>query len=342
MTRRGSGQMARVGVVAHPGAGAGMPALETALEGVFEAIVDATVVAAAGSVEAAVAARIGSIVEEVPKPSPGEGSFPVSVAEAIVGHDVDVMLAAGGDGTLAAVANILALHGKDAPPLVGIGTGSANVGPLVTALGGEVGNLDWRQLAERAVDGVRYAVGGEQLGIAFNDVVFSNTFFGMLYGARVDLDARAMLAGRRQTASPAAVCGPRLRVWKNGHVVLSGQQMRISQLVICPVNDSVRFLGTAASGFLSWGPYVGCPAVLAAGSSLLIRTQLRLDDLLAAEPLQLFHVAFGQQDEVVVEGLCPGAVLVADGTPVVEISPSARVVLTLAKEAVRVLRGGTR
>lgn len=328
----------RVGVVAHPGAGSGSTVIERVLEELFSTLGEVTVVIVSGGVEAAVAAHSGVFVEQVCRTSEGGGLGIAGPACDVVRRGVDVMVAVGGDGTLASVANTLAPLGAHAPPLVGIGTGSANVGPLVTMLGRDVAGLDWHGLTETSVDGVRYTVDEVELGIGFNDIVFSNTFFGTLDGVRVDLDARAMLCGRRVASTPVSVCGADVRVYKNGTLVLDGRNKEIAQVVVCPVNEATRFAGTAASGLLSWGPYVGCPAVLAASSTVLIRTQLTLDDLTAVEPLQLHHVAFGRLDEITVLGLAEGAILVCDGTPMVELGPTQQVGLTLAPGAVQVMR----
>ncbi len=208
----------------------------------------------------------------------------------------------------------------------------------MTVLGRDVEVLDWKGLAEEWVDGVSYDVNGASLGVAFNDVAFSNVFFGTADGVRADLDAQAMLSGHRRPADPRSVCSPDTKVRKNGRLLLSGENMPIAQLVACPVNNPSRFLGTAASGFLSWGPYVGCPAVLAAASVVLIRTRVGREDLLAAEPLRLWHVAFGAHDRVEVTGLANGAVLVSDGNPIVELAPPDRAELGFLPSVVRVLR----
>lgn len=342
MKRRLPSAVRRVAVVAHPGAGLGSSRAESAVQALIRSLGTVEVVAPRGTVETEAALQAGLRVQEVECPEvPG----PVYAAQAalrlMASSSVDLVVAMGGDGTLAAVANALASAGGGAPPLAGIGIGSANVGPLVTVLGRDVAGLRWENLVQVAVDGLSCAVNGRDLGIAFNDLAFANTFFGTLHETRVDLDACAMLAGRREAAVPASVCGPSVRVWKNGQVVLDGREMNIGQLVACPINDPHRFMGTAASGFLSWGPYVGCHAVLAAASIVLIRTHLTIRDLLAAEPLRLCHVAFGESDTVAVSGLLPGAAVVADGSPMVALSVADRVELTLRRRAVRVLRRNT-
>ncbi len=332
----------RIAVVAHPEAGLGRVGVESAVQGLISSLGPVRVVAPRGSAEAEVAMKAGCRVQEMECPDvPGPAYAAQAVQHMMASSSVDLVVAIGGDGTLAAVANALASAGGNVPPLAGIGIGSANVGPLVTALGQDAAGLRWDNLVQIAVDGLACAVDGREFGIAFHDLAFANTFFATLHGARVDLDACAMLAGRREVAVPAPVCGPSVRVWKNGRVVLDGRKMKIGQLVACPVNDPHRFMGTAASGFLSWGPYVGCHAVLAAASVVLIRSHLTIRDLLAAEPLGLFHIAFGESDDVTVSGLLPGAVVVADGSPMVALSATDRVELTLRRRAVYILRRGS-
>jgi hypothetical protein len=80
--------------------------------------------------------------------------------------------------------------------------------------------------------------------------------------------------------------------------------------------------------------------VLAAASTVMIRTKLDRDDVAEAEPLRLTHISFGADDRIEIGGLRVGAVLILDGNPLRRLAPSDTVTLQLRPEAIRILRPG--
>lgn len=331
----------RVGLVANPVAGAGRTAIEQAIRHLLTTVYPVVVVAGEGTLETVTAKQMGVSVETVEAPSGLGPKYLTELARRVLSRDVDIMVGVGGDGTLNAIANALATLAKQAPPLLGVGAGSCNVGPLVSILARDINKLRWDSLIVAHVHGLQFAVNGQAIGIAFNDVVFSNLFLGTEGGALRNFDARAILTGTRCYVQPRSVCGRTTCVFKNGRLMLSGKDAKIAQIVACPVNEPQRFVGTAATGFLSWGPYVGCPGVLAAASTVLIQAGITIKELLAAEPLHLWHIAFGFHDHIGVSGLVDGAVLVADGNPVAELSTNDYITLTLIANALQVLKQTT-
>jgi hypothetical protein len=141
-----------------------------------------------------------------------------------------------------------------------------------------------------------------------------------------------------RTAEPASVCGAETWIAKNGRRLLVDEGMAGGQVVASPLNDVDECRGKAVSGFLSWGPYVGCRGVVAVASTLMIRTRLSRADLLAAEPLRLFHLGLAPGDVVEVGGLPAGAVAVVDGTPVAATGPHQILSFQVIEGAVVVLR----
>ncbi len=125
------------------------------------------------------------------------------LAPRFAANGVEALVVVGGDGALADVAFSLYRAGV-AAPILGIGAGSANVGPLVTCQAAEVGRLAGAQFTERTVDGLIAGANGAELGLGFNDVVISTTVLATVDGAVVDVDAREKMRGRNIPAAPVA------------------------------------------------------------------------------------------------------------------------------------------
>ncbi len=134
----------------------------------------------------------------------------MTLASNLASRPVDLLLVIGGDGTLADVAYALVgaapasappTMGTAAVPIVGIGAGSTNVGPLITCRGTEVGRLDTHLLETTLLPAVLAKCQGAWLGIGFNDCILGFTVIGTLDGQVRDLDARAKMQGSICSAS---------------------------------------------------------------------------------------------------------------------------------------------
>jgi len=222
--------------------------------------------------------------------------------------------------------------------LLGIGAGSANVGPLVSLLEQDIDHLSLDRLHETQVHGVDAYLAETLVGTAFNDVVLGNTFFGTRNGNRIDLDAVAKLSGEDRPAEPRSVCGPRTWIDKNNQRMLANENDAFAQIIASPLNEGGVYAGKAISGLMCWGPYLRNYGVLAAASAVMVRTQLGLEDLSNVEPLRLAHVSFGESDRITIGELLADAVLIIDGNPTCLLSPSDVVALRLRLDAIRVLR----
>jgi hypothetical protein len=328
--------LGRIGVVANPHAGAGPSVLKDVLTRLYERFRGADVVLNDDTFEAAVARACGLDCTKVHGPA-GDAR---RLTEELLAAGVDTVVGVGGDGTLGDIAGAL-VPDPSLARLFGIGIGSSNVGPLVgTSLSGLDGFLSspWREVAVHALD-VR--LDGERIAVAFHDVAPANTYFGTRSGRRVDLDAGAALRGVDRQAEPAPVCNAETWIRKNARRVLADTELTGCQVVASPLNDVNECRGKAVSGLLSWGPYLGCRGVVAVASTLLIRTRLSCEDLLAAEPLRLFQLGLVPGDVVEVGGLQETAVVVVDGTPRVAPGPDRVLSVGAIEGAVVVLRRTT-
>jgi len=330
-------RLGRVGLIVHPAAGCGEDAIRELLPALFVTIKAEAAFITAGTLEAEIAEGMGVRFTPLDIPFSRDFSSVTSASKAMISRGVDTIIGVGGDGTLCAIANSIIACGGGTR-LLGIGAGSSNVGPLITVRGEDLKQLDPARLREQAVHGVAVAVNEAPRGAAFNDVTFSNIFFGTKNGKRVDLDARAIFDEVRREAEPRSVCGEATKVRKNGRLMIDAGVTPIEQIIASPINDPLPYSGKAVSGLLCWGPYLGKDGVLAAANTILIRTHIDTSTLTALEPLCLRQVGFGDGDTVTVTGLRHGAVVIADGNPICPLSPGDRVTLRLKRSVLRVYK----
>jgi hypothetical protein len=328
--------LGKIGLIANPNAGRGGGLLDDALTGFFRALRGESVTVVDGTIEASVGRDVGACCERLSRDA-GGGRHACDLARHLVDAGVSTIVGIGGDGTLRDIADVLIESGANVR-LFGVGVGSSNVGPLVSASAEDVEAVLQGVLRDVPVHAVEVSVDDDRVGTAFNDVVLANTYFGTRDGRRVDLDAAAWLDGEDRFAAPCSVCGGSVWVSKNGRLLLGGDEIAGGQIVVSPLNDVETCAGKAVSGFLCWGPYVGCHGLLTAASTVLIRTQLARADLVDAEPLRLCHVGFAPDDVVEVGGLNDGGVVVVDGSPSRRIGPGSRIRFRLLANAVTALR----
>jgi len=326
-------RLGRIGVIANPCAGAGPDVLRSLLTRLLPVLRESDVVLSAGTFEAAAADAFGLPCRKVRGPVGDAGGLTRGLLEA----GVDTVIGVGGDGTLGDIGSVLSSAGSVAR-LIGVGVGSSNVGPLVGTTAAELEGFFASPWMDVPVHALEVGVDGAQVGLSFHDAVVANTFFGTRGGRRVDLDAAGAFCGEDRVAHPLSVCGQETWIAKNGRRLLAGAQLEGGQIVASPLNDTDSCRGMAASGFLCWGPYVGCLGIVAAASALLIRTQVGRGDLEAVEPLRIFHLGLAPDDVVEMGGFRTGAALVVDGTPRCAATPSMTVSLSTVEGAVVSIR----
>jgi hypothetical protein len=60
-------------------------------------------------------------------------------------------------------------------PIIGIGAGSTNAGPLITVRAKELSKLDPHKLTLQKVGGILATLNDKQVGLGFNDIVLGDT-----------------------------------------------------------------------------------------------------------------------------------------------------------------------
>ena len=336
MTDRMMKANSRIGIVVNPNAGCGEREISSIVRKLLAILRGEEIHLIEGTLESRLAAEL-SIRATVVSTCDNSILEARGTATLLLQSGLDVSIGIGGEGTLCDIASAMLETGSTVQ-LLGIGAGSANVGPLVSLLAQDIDRLSLDRLHESRIHGIDAYVAGNLAGTAFNDIVLGNTYFGTRNGHRIDLDAVAKFSGEDRPAEPTSVCGPQTWIDKNNQRMLTTQNDAFAQIIASPLNESAVYAGKAISGLMCWAPYLGNHGVLAAANTVMVRTQLGLEDLNNAEPLRLAHISFGRDDRLTIGELLASAVLVIDGNPTSLLNPSDVVTLQMRLDAIRVLR----
>ena len=232
-------------------------------------------------------------------------------AQALMDAGADLLVTLGGDGTAAYVAEAVVASGKRTP-ILGMGLGTANVGPIVTLLAGdELPALD--DLAFRPVGSIAVFSGGKRVAAGYNDVVLGNTYLATVNGQPVTADGNALLQeGVVREGKPiASVLTAETVITKNGrplpHLLRSAGQIIASTLERDALN------GRAVHGIFCYAPGSPCLGALTLSGRALVSYEEddRGFDAFAPEERLLFSA----EDEITLTHLAPETLAVCDGNP---------------------------
>lgn len=273
-------------------------------------------------------------------PSPGLRGRAASqwLARQMTAAGAEMLVVVGGDGTMTDVAAALAAVDSHVP-ILGIGAGSTNAGDLITCRGDSIDLLRDAQFAVQTLDALVASCNGEELGLAFNDVVIGVTVVGTLGGRVCDLDAVAFHAGERRVGRPQPVGAARALVKKQfrDRLVTIAQGEEIGT-VIAGFAHHECFYGKAIVGGVCLTDLVGLPAGCLVSTQPLVRTQMAQDELAAVEPIRSAYVSLGEDEQIEVTGLGSPAMLCADGNPLAALAFDDVVQIRVGRQAARVVR----
>jgi len=231
---------------------------------------------------------------------------------ALANSGADLLICVGGDGLASYAASTLIDAGLRLP-IMGIGAGTANVGPIVSMDIGTLRSFDIGKLSFVDIGGIRISCGESCVAYAFNDVVIGNTFLGTVDSKTVSLSVEAMAArGEKTVVVPnACIATAAFRVEKNGAAV-DGGMPRPAQIIVSPLGER-EFRGRAVSGVLCEAAYSPPKAAMALLDAVLVKpcgVERGLSDFAHVD-----HLLFGPGDTVSLSGLSGKAHIVADGNP---------------------------
>lgn len=260
------------------------------------------------------------------------------LARQIISSDVDALIVVGGDGTMADTAFVLR-EASHSCPLLGIGAGSTNVGDLITCRADAISLLENAHFTVEPVDALVAGCNGEELALAFNDVVIGTTVLGTVDGRVRDLDAASFFSGKRRIGVPRTVGSETSVVTK-----ISGRRsIQIAQgsrlgTVIVGFAHYECFYGKTIAGGVCLTSLTEQPAGCLVCSEPLVRTELTATALAEAEPIFSSYVSLNEGETIQATGIGPPAVLCADGNPLKLLSPDDTTNISVCTKAVRMLR----
>ncbi|MCX9085173.1 MAG: diacylglycerol kinase family protein [Candidatus Methanoperedens sp.] len=249
---------------------------------------------------------------------------------------VDAILVIGGDGTMSDIAYSLFRSGMDTP-IIGIGAGSTNAGPLITAKAKEIDQIDPGKLSLKEVGGILAVLNDKQLGLGFNDIVFGDTILTTIKGKVVQVSAAQFMKGKK-IPSPPAMAGTETSevvIERKGTTKLIHRGL-FGQMFASPLEE--RYLGKGLAGGTSLASALGLPAGIAITSEPLVNYSIVQEEFLEIEPIITKTASFREGDEVIVHGLKEGIYLNIDGNPLAIIKPDDEVRLSYIPDAIKILK----
>ena len=295
----------RIGVLVNPSAGHGHRA---------QAVIARLEAAWQGHELLAMAGPAGPCFQRarlLPEPTGGYVDRLFQSVAALLTGGAELMVTLGGDGTAAYAAEALGAARKRVP-LLGIGLGTANVGPIVT-LGGDEPIPAVEELVFVPGDGIAVLTGDRRIAAGYNDVVLGNTYLATVNGSTVTADGQALLKeGWVVPAKPLVnVLGPAARITKNGRP-LPVSLPAVGQAIAAPLAQD-RLYGRAVHGIYCYAPDSPCQGALTLSARPLVSYEPdeRGFDAFAPEERLLFSAA----DEIAITGLDGSVLAVCDGNP---------------------------
>jgi len=327
-------EFTKVGLIVNPTAGLGEERNLAVAGAAIAALSPARVLTGPGNLGADATPH----AEIIPIPEVRGRAATQHLASGLIAAGVDVLVVIGGDGTLADVAFILVNAGSSCP-ILGIGAGSTNVGDLIICRADAVEQVREARLWVEPVNALVAGCNGQDLALAFNDVVIGATIVGTLHGNVCDLDAAAFVAGERKVGHPQPVGSAMSVVTKvaNGRTVEVARGAAVGTLIAGFANYEC-FYGKAIVGGVCLTDLTRQPAGCLVSDQPLVRTVLSVEELRAVEPLHSAYISLNQDEVIHTTGIGPPAFLIADGNPLKALLPEDIVSIRVRPQAVQVLR----
>jgi NAD kinase len=324
-----------IGIIVNPAAGMGKESNRETFIKLVSKLASYKLLIASGSMGEEYLFTLSSNQKVIGEQSYLDRRDTIRVAHEMTGAGADLLIGIGGDGTLADISYAI-YQAKKCIPVIGIGVGSANVGALIRYRAAEIDRFSLDSLKEEDLNCILAFYQDKLVGLGFNDCVIGTTVVGTLNGNRTDLDAVKYMQGHKVPAQSQPIGTPETSVLKNDRVIIKGQQQKVGQIIVSPLDD--RYLGKAVSGLLCWSPFLYMGAALIVSPVPLVQVNLNREVLCEIEPLNLSQFLFDEEDRIELRGIRSGAVLCLDGNPHVVLKQEDMIGIRFKKNAVKTLR----
>jgi hypothetical protein len=325
----------RVGLIVNPVAGSGAHESLIAARKVVERCGAQEVATGRGQTgELALCGWPGQI--KICKANETAGNQTRALAQWIAGQKLDALIVVGGDGTLSDAA----IEAGNTLPIIGIGTGSTNVGRLITCRASRVEELNFNEVETWKVDALLASVNDDLAGMAFNDVIIGSTIVGTIDGQRCDLNAAGRILGKITDAKPRPVGNRNTKVTR----VNAGGQTLVAQgesvgTVVAGFAEPA-FFGKAITGGICLATLTGLPAGCLVCDLPLAQVGMTAESLMNSAPAVSRYVSLSDGTSIVVENVEGDATLCVDGNPVHLLSAADRTTISVRTGAAIGVRSG--
>ena len=252
-----------------------------------------------------------SLSEVIADDRKAHGTAEDSIRAGMLLIDVDLVIVIGGDGTVCDVVLGQRMAGKTVPT-AGVACGTANAGALIafnTAEDLRKHSFD-KKMVVKPILGIDVYRGKQLVGVAFNDVVFSDCVVSTVDGTTQMVKAREFLSGKKIPASPASIGTVESKIVINDRIVTP--DFNIGQIIISPIHNPEVHRAKALSGKLCWLPYTNMRGAMVVTDRPVIKMTTS-KDLDPSVPLLMSQFIFGEQDVIRVYGTKGFSIV--DGNP---------------------------
>ncbi len=258
------------------------------------------------------------------------------IAAKLVQLNLDALVVIGGDGTMADIAFSFAKLELSCP-IFGIGAGSMNSGALITLHKDEIDLLENAEFNIIAVDALVTGYNNQDMAVAFNDVVISNTIVGTVDGKLCDLDASLFLSGDQVKRPPIPVASSTSVVTKSSgdREIIVANGFDVGGVVV-GFSDPDNFLGKAVVGGACLTALAGIPAGCMVSEHPLARASI--GKISNWKPLKSNYISLAKGESINVTGMQNPAVLCADGNPIKQLELEDNISIRVLSRAIDVVQ----
>ena len=243
-----------------------------------------------------------------------------------------LLVTVGGDGAAAYAAECL-IREKSTVPLLGIGAGTANVGPIVSFTAGDLPDPEsLKKVKLGAVEALDTE--GRHIAYAFNDLVIGNTFLGTASDSSTKTYSAKALAERGESVEEV----PIKDIFRDASSMsLDGKPLDLpftaAQLAACPIAPD-NFYGRTYTGILCYTK--DSPFAAAAYISPHPVVSMEDDDSGISSWRPGAQLLLTEESRLRLDNLNDDVCAVADGNPY--LLPSGSVTLHYVPDVIRVLK----
>jgi hypothetical protein len=326
-----------IGLIINPKAGQGYSANARVAQEIITRLKPRKIFTGSGELGSDAVSDLGiPVVVCAAPPEPGRAQTQ-ALAARLIKNGISSLVVIGGDGTMADVACILA-ESQDAPPLLGIGVGSTNVGNLITCRAHEIEQLYADRLQARPLRALLAYHNGKLSGIGFNDCVLGFTVVGTIDDTKRDVDAASKMNGLNIPGTIRSIGLTQTIVERQGpdgvRKIASGRKVAT---VIIGFAESA-FFGKAVTGGVCLSSLVKAPAGCLTANQPLVQIEIDRQTVLSLPPITSSYLSLDETMIVRVQGVRQGTALCVDGNPLKLLEPDDTAEFGVSMDAILAFR----